>query len=41
MSIDLIHILVALPAIGGVVLICLALAFISGSKTNFNPRRKS
>jgi len=28
-------ILVALPAIGGVVLICLALAFISGSKNEF------
>jgi len=35
MSIDLMDILVALPAIGGVVLICLALAFISGSKNEF------
>jgi len=35
MSIELMDILVALPAIGGVVLICLALAFISGSKNEF------
>lgn len=35
MSIDLMDILVALPAIGGVVLICLALAFISGRKNEF------
>lgn len=35
MSIDLMDILVALPAIGGVVLICLELAFISGSKNEF------
>lgn len=35
MNIDLMDILVALPAIGGVVLICLALAFISGSKNEF------
>lgn len=35
MNIELIHILVVLPAIGGVVLICLALAFISGSKNEF------